>query len=123
MGQWERMETPGTNPRTYGQSLTEEVRIYNGKKTVSIPSGGGEAEEPQIITEIRRHPHSYHPPQKRRKSKWLEDLNRKTPHHKLLEKNKGKPHWQKSSHCFLTSSSQGKTKIKRDLVKLKAFEQ
>ena len=65
MGQWERMETPGTNPQTYGQSLTEEVRIYNGEKTVCTASGGGEVEHPQIITEIRRHPHSYPPLQKK----------------------------------------------------------
>ena len=35
-----KIESPEINPRTYGQlTLTNEARIYNGEKTVSLISG------------------------------------------------------------------------------------
>ena len=41
--QWKRIESSEINPHTYGQSLTKEVRIYNGEKTVSLASAVGKA--------------------------------------------------------------------------------
>ena len=41
--QWNKIESPEINPRTYGDtlSLTKEARIYNGKKTISLTTGAG----------------------------------------------------------------------------------
>ena len=40
--QWNRLKTPETNPRTYGQlSYNKETRIYNGERAVFFPSRAG----------------------------------------------------------------------------------
>ena len=39
--QWNRIESPQKNPRTYGHFIFREARIYNGEKTVSSISGAG----------------------------------------------------------------------------------
>ena len=39
--QWNRIESPGISPCTYGQSITKEARVYNGEKTVSSINGVG----------------------------------------------------------------------------------
>ena len=51
-GQWNRTQTPGTNPHIYGQLIFDRgIRMHNGGKTVSTASGDKEVGQPQIITE------------------------------------------------------------------------
>ena len=47
--QWNKIESPEINPRTYDTlSLTKEARIYNGEKTISLPSGAGKTGQPLV---------------------------------------------------------------------------
>ena len=48
--QWNKIESPEINPRTYGHtlSLTKKARIHNGEKTISLTSGAGETGQPLV---------------------------------------------------------------------------
>ena len=47
--QWNKIESPEVNPRTYGNLIFEKkARIYNGEKTISLTSGAGTTGQPLV---------------------------------------------------------------------------
>ena len=47
------MQSPETNPHTYGQLIQEERRLYNGEKTFSSINGARKTGQKSIKNEIR----------------------------------------------------------------------
>ena len=46
--QWNKIKSPEINPHTYGHLIFEEVRIYNGVKTISLTNDAGKTGQPLV---------------------------------------------------------------------------
>ena len=47
--QWNKIESPNINPRTYGTlSSTKEAIIYNGEKIIPLTRGAGKTGQPLV---------------------------------------------------------------------------
>ena len=104
-------------------SLTKEVRIYNGEKTISLTSGAGETGQPTCKRIKLEH---FLTPYTKINSKWIKDLNVRPETLKLLEENLGKTLSDINHSRILYDPPprvmEIKVKINKwDLIKLKSF--
>ena len=119
--QWNKIESPEINPHTMDTlSLTKEVRIYNGLKTISLTSGAGKTGQP-----LRMKLEHFLTPYTKINSKWIKDLNIRPETIKLLE-NIGKTLSNINLSRILYDPPPRMLEIKAkinkwDLIKIKSF--
>ena len=103
-------------------SLTNEARIYNGLKTISLTSGAGKTGQPLVK---RMKLEQFLTPYTKIHSKWIKDLNVRPETIKLLEENIGKTLSDINHSRILYEPSPRVMEIKAtinkwDLIKLKS---
>ena len=86
IAQWNRIESLERNPLTYGQSVTNEARIYNGEDRLFNKS----CWENWTVTCTRKKLEHFLTPYTNTNSKWTKGLNVRMGTIKLLEENIGR---------------------------------
>ena len=122
--QWNKIESPEINLCTMVTlSLTKEVRIHYGEKTVSSISGAGKAE--QLPCKRMKLEH-FLTPYAKINCKWIQELNVRPETIKILEKNIGSTFFDINHGKILfdppPTVMEIKTKINKwDLIRFKSF--
>ena len=103
-------------------SLTNEARIYNGEKTISLTRGAGKTGQTCKRIKLEH----FLTPYTKMSSKWIKDLNVRPETIKLLEENIGKTlsdiHHSRILYDPPPRLLEIKAKINKwDLIKLKSF--
>ena len=100
------MDSPEVNPHTYSQSLTKKARIYNGEKIVSLANSVRKVRQPLVNQRSHNIPSHFTNTKRKKKSKWLKDLNIRQDIIELLEENTGKTFSDiNCTNIFLSQSS------------------